>query len=104
MYPAPQGKSYSSVDLLNPSVVMEVFDYCQILLATILPKGWQFLFSNYTIEELFEIDKKSGWFQLCSIEEFKELLEYESLIAGYNPNTGEFGEYNEETGLLTSKS
>ncbi len=104
MYPEPEGKSYSKESLENPIVVEEVFDYCQILLAAIFAEGWQFLFSHYSIEALAEIDKKSGWFQPCSAEEFKESLEYQSLISGYDPSTNIIGNYNEKTHSVEPKS
>ncbi len=104
MYPEPDGKPYSEQDLKNPVIVQEVFDFCQINLAAILAEGWQFLFSHYSIEALAEIDKKSGWFQPCTAEEFKESLEYHSLISGYDPNTNVIGKYNEKTNSVEPKS
>ena len=104
MYPEPKGKHYSKSDLIKPSTVEEIFDYCQILLAVISKEGWQFLLSHYSFDQLAEIDKSSGWFQPCSESEFRELIEYEALISGYNPKTDEFGIYNEENGSFTKES
>ncbi len=104
MYPEPDGKSYHEKDLGNPSIVQEVFDYCQINLASISDKGWQFLLSNYSIEQLKKIDTQSGWFQPCSDAEFSESINYMALVSGYNPETNQFGIYDEENSAFKTKS
>lgn len=78
-YPYEKGnvKEYSESDLLDPVVVEELFDYCQILEGYITKTGWDFLISNYGYEELFEIDKKSGWLDSDSLDEYISDLEYE---------------------------
>ncbi len=101
MYPELKGKYFYEQDLRKPDVVEEVFDYCQILLAHISKEGWRFLLSNYSISQLIEIDRKSGWFQPCSNSEFSACIEYNALISGYNPKTNEFGEYSEKDGSFT---
>ena len=103
MYPEPVGKHYYEQDLLKPGVVEEVFDYCQLLLAHISREGWQFLLTNYSMSQLIEIDKKSGWFQPCSDGEFKNGIEYNALISGYNLKTNEFGGYSEKDGSFTKE-
>lgn len=62
---------YTKEDLMNPSKVEELFDYCQILEAYITKSGWDFLIEFYGYEKLYDIDKKSGWFDAESLEEFK---------------------------------
>lgn len=52
---------YTENDLMNPEIVEQLFDYCQILEGYITKTGWGFLISNYGYEALFEINKKSGW-------------------------------------------
>ena len=100
MYPEPKGKSYTQEALSDPAVVEEVFDFCQIMVGTISAEGWQFLFTHYTLEALAKIDMKSGWFQPCTDELFRESIELMSLIAGYNPNTRELGKYDEKTRIF----
>ena len=56
-YPEPKGKSYFEGDLKNPDIVVEIFDYCQILLAYITSNGWQFLINYYGYELLFDLNE-----------------------------------------------
>ena len=50
--------------VINPSqsLLERLFDYCQILEAYITKSGWLFLINHYGYEKLFEIDKRSRWF------------------------------------------
>jgi hypothetical protein len=73
-YPEPTGKDYYAEDLVSPLIVEELFDYCQILEATIWEKGWQFLIDTYSLRELFEINQQSGWFPATTLEEYKQEL------------------------------
>ena len=61
---------YTRNDLTNPSKVEELFDYCQILESYITKSGWEFLISYYGYEKLYEIDKKSGWFDAETLDEY----------------------------------
>lgn len=78
----PQGseeciKEYSKEELMNPSVVQQVFDYCQILEGHITYSGWLFLVKQYGYERLYDIDQKSGWFDSTSLEEFIQDVDLE---------------------------
>lgn len=77
MYPEPRGTHYDEKDLMNPHKVVEVFDYCQILLAYITKSGWEFLVGYYGYEVLYDLDTKSGWQNCESIDEYKECIAYE---------------------------
>ena len=55
----------------------ELFDYCQILEAYISKKGWAFLIDYYGYEKLYEIDKKSGWFDDETLEKYIASVQYE---------------------------
>lgn len=70
-------KEYTAEDLLDPEVVEELFDYCQILEGYITKSGWDYLISNHGYENLFQIDKKSGWIDSDNLEEYISDLEYE---------------------------
>ncbi|MDE6664718.1 MAG: hypothetical protein K2K14_00795 [Ruminococcus sp.] len=61
---------YTKNDLMNPSKVEELFDYCQILEAYITKSGWKFLINYYGYEKLYEIDIKSGWFDAETLDEY----------------------------------
>ena len=70
-------REYTEVELKNPEVVKEVFDYCQILEAYITKEGWAFLVDYYGYERLYEIDKISGWFEEETLEGFIEAVKQE---------------------------
>ena len=74
-------REYSQNELMNPEIVEELFDYCQILEAYITKKGWAFLLDYYGYEKLYEIDKKSGWIDTDTLEEYKEWVKYEISIS-----------------------
>ena len=77
MYPLPKGTVYSEDDIQTIEDVIKLFDYCQILEALISKEGWEYLIDKFGIEGLYEADKKSGWFDCDSIEEFAENVELE---------------------------
>lgn len=62
---------YTMEELMKPSKVEELFDYCQILEAYITKSGWYFLINFYGYKKLYDIDKNSGWFDAENLEEFK---------------------------------
>ena len=80
-YPEPSGTAYFRDDLTDPNTVMMVFDYCQILLASITKSGWEFLVDYYGYEKLFELDRRSAWKDCDSLIEYKTEIEYEMSIA-----------------------
>ena len=77
MYPLPKGTVYSEDDIQTIEDVIKLFDYCQIFAALISKEGWEYLIDKFGIEGLYEADKKSGWFDCDSIEEFAENVELE---------------------------
>ena len=69
---------YTKEDLMNPSKVEELFNYCQILEAYITRPGWDFLIQTHGYEELYKINQRSGWFpEEESLEEFISTLQGE---------------------------
>jgi len=70
-YPEPNGREYFKDDFTNPNTVVEVFDYCQILLAYITKAGWKFLVDHYGYEKMFELNITSGWIDCNSLSEYK---------------------------------
>lgn len=81
MYPEPGGKTYDESELKNPHKVVELFDYCQILLAYITKSGWDFLINHYGYKELFKLNKKSEWLDCNTIEEYVDCIKYEYSIS-----------------------
>ena len=79
-YPFVQNQDlseYTKEELTDPKIVEELFDYCQILEAYITKQGWAFLIEHYGYEKLYEIDKKSGWLDDDTLEEYIASVEYE---------------------------
>lgn len=74
-------REYTEEDLMKPEVVEELFDYCQILEASVTKKGWAFLIDFYGYEKLYEIDKISGWLDAETLEEYKAWVQYEISIS-----------------------
>ncbi len=66
---------YWECDLDNEKKVEIVFDYAQILEVQITNRGWEYLIKRYGFNKLFEIDKRSGWFDCENIEEYKSWVE-----------------------------
>ena len=75
---------YTRTDLMDTDKVGELFNYCQILEAYITKSGWDFLINYYGYDGLYDIDKKSGWFDAENLEEFKLCIDgqIESCIQG----------------------
>lgn len=72
-YPgAPCGnyREYTAEELKDPEKLEGVFDLCQIYEALITADGWHFLIGHYGFQQLYEIDKKSGWFDEDTFEEY----------------------------------
>lgn len=102
-YPEPNGTEYFSTDLINKFKVIELFDFCQILEASIWDKGWCFLFTNYGLNGIIKIDEKSGWLDDSDLGEWITSIYYHSLISGFDPQKMEFGNYSQEEGTFTNK-
>lgn len=102
-YPKPLGSNYYNHSLGKEFYVKVLFDFCQILEATIFPEGWDFLLSNYGLKRLYEIDEKSGWFDRNSTEEWLESILYQALISGMNLQTKNYGTYKEKGDLFEAE-
>lgn len=79
IYPLPNGTIYYHSDLISREKVELLFDYCQILEAVIFEDGWEVLINYHGIDTLYEINKKSGWFDCNSLDEY--MLYIKSYIA-----------------------
>ncbi len=75
-WPLEAKEEYWESDLDTEEKVEILFDYAQILEVGITKKGWNYLIERYGYETLFKIDKKSGWIDSESLEEFKSWVEY----------------------------
>lgn len=75
-YIDPEGKGtyYYKEDLQEEENVVAIFDYCQIFLAIINNRGWEFLINHYSLQKLYELDLQSGWNDCKTIEEYEEFI------------------------------
>ena len=74
-YPSHDGKNYYEEDLKDEKTVEELFDYCGIQDGFIKPAGWKFLSEYYGYEKLYEINERSGYLWVDSVEEFVRDIE-----------------------------
>ena len=74
-------REYTKDELMNPEIVEELFDYCQIPEAYIMKLGWAFLIDHYGYAKLYEIDKISGQYDADTLDEYIEWGEYERRIS-----------------------
>ena len=95
--PAPRGTAYFERDFLDPDKAVEVFAYAHLSLARITREGWLFLWRHYGLEGLLEINRCAEWFDTSDDETVAAELFRESLTAGYDPVSGQFGDYSEDT-------
>ncbi|WP_298517180.1 hypothetical protein [uncultured Kordia sp.] len=102
-YPEPNGTTYFTVDLIDKSKVIQLFDFCQILEASIWDTGWNFLFENYGLNEILEIDTESGWLNDEDLGAWISSIYYNSFISGFDPQNMEYGNYSDEKGTFTNK-
>lgn len=100
-YPEPDGTDYTVANLRDAAIVEMMFDYCQILEAEIFAEGWQLLFHFHGMAGLISINKRSGWFD---DDDAASGLAYCARIAGFDPTTETFGDYDQETGVFTPVS
>ena len=92
-----RGTSYFDRQLADPDKVVEVFAYAHLSLARITCDGWRFLWWTYGLNGLLEINRYAEWFDVDDDERAAADLVRESLVAGYDPVSGLFGEYSPES-------
>lgn len=96
------GNLFTAADLKQADRVKEIFAACKEAQGYVTADGWAFLFSVWSMEKLLEIDGESGWFHSGKEKEPAAHLVYQSLMAGYNPLSGEKGDYEPDSGLFLS--
>lgn len=93
---------YTAADLKDPEIVKGVFAAGKVGQGYVTADGWAFLFKIWQMEDLLGIDRESGWFHSGKPEETAAHLIYQALMAGYNPLSGEKGDYEADSGLFLS--
>jgi hypothetical protein len=92
-----QDAGQRSDDLSNPERVAELFCDARALDSDLTPQGWKYLWSHYGLQGLIDLARRGDWPQSTGDEEVADALVRESLAAGYDPVSGQFGELDEET-------
>ena len=92
-----RGTCYFERHLADPDKVVEVFAYAHLSLARITREGWRFLWWTYGLEALLEMNRYAEWFDVNDDERAAADMVRESLIAGYDPVSGLYGEYSAES-------
>jgi hypothetical protein len=93
--PPPLGSRYFERDLRDPDKAIEVFAYAHLSVARITREGWRFLWLYYGLDGLLWINRHAGWFDAEDDEAAAGELVRESLLGGYDPVSGLFGDYSE---------
>lgn len=97
IHPQPNGIPLFESDLDTPEKVLALFDACQILESLIYAEGWKFLIDKHGLASLYEIDKISGWFDTGDKTEWLTHILSQTLISGYNPQSGSIGDYDQDS-------
>ena len=84
-------------DLSNPQRVVELFSDARALDSDLTPEGWKYLWSHYGLQGLIDLARRGDWPESAGDEEVADALMRESLAAGYDPVSGQFGEMDENT-------
>ena len=80
----------------NPTRVSELFHDARRLDRELTPEGWKHLWSRYGLEGLIDLARGADFPPATPDDEVAEALMCESLAAGYDPVSGEFGEFDEQ--------
>jgi len=84
-------------DLSNPQRVVELFCDARALDSDLTPQGWKYLWSHYGLQGLIDLARRGDWPESAGDEEVADALVRESLAAGYDPVSGQFGRLDENT-------
>ena len=90
----------TATTLDNPTRVSELFQDARRLDAELTPQGWQHLWGRYGLEGLIDLARNADFPPATSDDEVAEALMCESLAAGYDPVSGEFGWFDDERGTF----
>ena len=91
------GRTDRPNELDNPNRVAELFADARKLDAELTPHGWRHLWSRYGLDGLIDLARGGGWPEAAADEEVAEALVSESLAGGYDPVSGQFGDYDDQT-------
>ena len=95
--PPPLGQRYFEPDLRDAEKAVEVLAYAHLSVARITREGWRFLWAYYGLDGLLALGRYAGWFDGDGDEAAAGDLVRESLLGGYDPVSGLFGDYSEQS-------
>ena len=93
----PQGIKRQGPNIDDPKTVVQLLADARALDAQLSRQGWRYLWSHYGLQGLITFARRSGWPNCDPDDAVAEALVFESLVAGYDPVSGMFGEYDQET-------
>jgi len=93
--PQPSGTNLYPDELVDAQTVVRLFKEASRFRAQVTAQGWRFLWNQYGLKGLIEINREAGWFETQDEVEAAEQLVSRSLIAGYDPVSRTFRGYIE---------
>ncbi len=96
-FPEPDGTTYGKEEFEDKEQLEQLFKYCQQGLGLIKAEGWAFLVVEFGLEGIMEIDAQVKWLFDEDKGEWLRNIFFQVLTAGYDPETGEMGDYDMET-------
>ena len=96
-FPEPDGTKYGKEDFEEKDKIEELFKYCQQGLGVVKAQGWSFLIIEFGLEGIMEIDAQSKWMYEKDKGEWLRMIFLQCLTSGYDPQTGDFGDYDMES-------
>jgi hypothetical protein len=93
-FPEPDGTKYGAEEFEDKEKIEQLFKYCQQGLGFVNAKGWKLLIEEFGLEGVMEIDAQSKWMYEEDKGEWLKSIFLQSLAAGYDPESNEFGDYD----------
>jgi hypothetical protein len=94
-YPFPEGTVYFARHLQDADTVVQVFGHVCAGAARFTPDGWQFLWNCFGLSGLIEIARRGDCFESMDEKQIADEVVRRSMLAGYDPVSGFFGNYCE---------
>ncbi|HEY7116845.1 MAG TPA: hypothetical protein VH475_09675 [Tepidisphaeraceae bacterium] len=99
--PAPQGTSFYPHDLSEPEAVVALFRAASRFRAHVTAQGWRFLWANYDLAGLLELNRQAGWFDSTDDREAAEQLIHRARVEGFDPVSGQLrGDFERNDQIL----
>jgi hypothetical protein len=96
-FPFPEGTVYFARHLLDPDTVAQVLGHAEAGAARITREGWHHLWATFGLQGLINIARRSELFGSVDDEKLAGELIRRSMVGGYDPVSGFFGAYAEDS-------